>query len=93
MNKGRKGYDCSASVLCERYEISMSSSQRGTKLPRGDSNHGLHKMMSFAVKIGHTDDDKNFKSIGIWIGSKLEIETSKKMIPLEYVIEQNPFIK
>lgn len=81
-----------AGLLSYTKDRKFDSVIKKAKLPLDESNHGLHKMMSFAAQIGQVDYDKNFKKFGILL-SQLSIEPSKKMIPFEHVIELNPFIK
>lgn len=63
-----------------------------SKVHSNKLNHGLHKMMDFAAKIGQVAYDRHFKKFGLSV-SELSRESDKKMIPFEHVIELNPFIK
>lgn len=71
-----------------KFEVVLKRS----KVRPDEDNHGLHRMMDFAAKIGQVPYDRQFKKFGISV-SELSRESDKKMIPFEHVIELNPFIK
>lgn len=81
-----------ASLLSYTQDRKFEPVLKKTKLAPDESNHGLHKMMDFAAKIGQVPFDKHFKRFGLSV-SQLARESDKKMIPFEHVIDINPFIK
>lgn len=81
-----------ASLLSYTGDRKFKAALKRAKVPVSESNHGLHKMMDFAAKIGQVPYDKHFKKFGLSVG-ELTMESDKKMIPFEHVIELNPFIK
>lgn len=81
-----------ASLLSHTGDRKFEVALKRAKVPENESNHGLHKMMDFAAKIGQVPYDKHFKKFGLSVGELL-MESDKKMIPFEHVIELNPFIK
>lgn len=52
----------------------------------------LGKDLFFAAEIGQTEFDKYFLNYGLKI-SQLKKESEKKFLPLEHVINDNPFIR
>ena len=81
-----------ASLLSYTQDRKFESALKKSKVQPDESNHGLHKMIDFAAKIGQVPYDRQFKKFGLSV-SQLALESSKKMIPFEHVIELNPFIK
>lgn len=81
-----------ASLLSYTGNRKFETALKRAKVPANELNHGLHKMMDFAAKIGQVSYDKHFKKFGLSV-SELTMESDKKMIPFEHVIELNPFIK
>lgn len=81
-----------ASLLSYTENRKFEMTLKRSKVPPNESNHGLHKMMDFAAKIGQVPYDRHFKKFGLSV-SELFRESDKKMIPFEHVIELNPFIK
>lgn len=81
-----------AGLLSHTKDRKFESILKKAKITQSESKHGLHKMMDFAAKIGQVPYDKHFKKFGLSVG-ELAMESDKKMIPFEHVIELNPFIK
>lgn len=81
-----------ASLLSHTGDRKFEAALKRSKVPLNESNHGLHKMMDFAAKIGQVPYDKHFKKFGLSV-AELAMESDKKMITFEHVIELNPFIK
>ncbi|AHI05760.1 hypothetical protein BDW_06270 [Bdellovibrio bacteriovorus W] len=81
-----------ASLLSHTGDRKFEAALKRAKVPENESNHGLHKMMDFAAKIGQVPYDKHFKKFGLSV-SALVMESEKKMIHFEHIVEINPFIK